>query len=571
MNELRYQLDLLKAMNQKLSAREKVYRTICETSSNAYIYYSFENHELITLGQWKLFFSFEINNMKELTRLSDAVDEDGAILLREALFPEKAGETVRELVCMDADRKRWLYFCITVIVDDNGEATDKIILISDASKEKKREERLAQMAYYDGMTGLYSRDGFREKLDTLVTKAVEQNDIVSTMLIRINNYFAIRDKHGIEAGEDLQGQFAEFLLEFCGDNVIAGHMDGDTYAMAISRPKGMQSAENVYKAMQRRAEDFFYIHGGQAVRISISLGVAELPESADTARELIHCVQMALSHCGDKHSFALYDIMMAQEELKKFEMGNRLRDALYNHQFLVYYQPQFHTGNKRLRGLEAMVRWQISEKEIRSADSFLPIARGNGLIIGIGNWVVEQSIIQYAKWRAKYGIRFIMSINISDLQFYKSDFIHMLMGWLKQYDVNPAEIELELTENVLRQDFIAAGEKIKLLRDYGVRIAIDNFGAGNASVNTLKELPPDTLKLDKSLIHTMLTDTAARAVTEGVINMAKAFGIELIAQGVEEPAQYEYLHAVHCDMIQGYLTGEPQTMDATEELLQKML
>lgn len=181
--------------------------------------------------------------------------------------------------------------------------------------------------------------------------------------------------------------------------------------------------------------------------------------------------------------------------------------------------------------------------------------------------MVEESIKQYAAWRKQFGFPFIMSINISALQYKREDFVDSIVGILNQYHVKPAEVELEITESVLIDDFGAVYEKLKILRNYGIRISLDDFGTGFSSLSYLKKLPIDTLKIDKSFIDTVMTDSATRVITEAIINMVKSLGFESIAEGVEEEQQYNYLHAIGCDVIQGYLFGKPLSPEELETVL----
>ena len=182
---------------------------------------------------------------------------------------------------------------------------------------------------------------------------------------------------------------------------------------------------------------------------------------------------------------------------------------------------------------------------------------------------MEQSIKQYHIWKEKYALPIILSINISAIQYMKEEFVEVLLGLLEKYRVNPSEIELEITESVLIEDFEKVAEKLRILRGHGIRVSLDDFGTGFSSLSYLKRLPIDTLKIDKSFIDTVLTDAATRVITETIINMARTLGFETVAEGVEQEQQYKYLYAVGCNVIQGYYLGRPQTAQQIEELLKR--
>lgn len=206
-----------------------------------------------------------------------------------------------------------------------------------------------------------------------------------------------------------------------------------------------------------------------------------------------------------------------------------------------------------------------------SPATFIPVAEKSGTIIPIGKWVVEESVKQYAAWKAQFGFPFIMSINISALQYKREDFVESTINVLKKYRVRPAEIELEITESVLIDDFEAVSEKLNQLREYGIRISLDDFGTGFSALSYLRKLPIDTLKIDKSFIDNVITDSASRVITESIINMVKSLGYESVAEGVEDEQQYQYLHATGCDVIQGYLFSRPLPPEEVEGMLNTSL
>lgn len=569
MNELRYQLDLLKAINQKLSAKEKMYRLVCDTSYNAFLYYSFEKDEVTLLGKWKSFFDFDIKDLREIPRLFDVVDEPYVLPLRDILFLEKNKQESASVECFLRDKKIWLEFRATAYYDENGEPADKVICITDITKFKTQNEELIYMAYYDSLTGLYNRNYFVRLLTEYVSRARKENAVVSVMLIDIDEFRKINEGLGIIVGDELVQQFGGVLKELSGENILVCHMNSDVYCMAIYDPAGSRSVEHLHKTILRRTREAFTLSGGQELNITVSIGVAEFPEAADSALELINCAEIVMfkGKAMGKNTIQYFDTPILNEFLHNIEIENKLKEAVFHSNFLLYYQPQYYAGSRRMRGVEALIRWKDADNAMISPDIFIPIAEKNGAIIPIGNWVVEQSIRQYACWKQTYGCSIIMSINISAIQYNKEDFVDFLMQVLKKYQVKPSEIELEITESVLIDDFQAVSERLMVLREYGVRISLDDFGTGFSSLSYLKKLPIDTLKIDKSFIDTVLTDSATRIITESIINMVKTLGVESVAEGVEEEQQYKYLHAIGCDVIQGYLMGKPQPAQDMEEIL----
>lgn len=573
MNELHYQLDLLKAMNQKLSSKEKMYKMITDNVSSAYLYYSVEKNEDIMLGKWYEFFDFEVHGLKDLEKLFDSVAEEHSLALREAFHSEKRGDKEAVVECRLKDSMRWLRFHVHVLYDENGKATDMIASIDDITQEKVQNEELEFMAYYDSLTGLYNRNYFVRSLAEFIRKAEEENCIVSVLIIDIDNFRKVNDGCGIVVGDELVQQFGTFLKGFSEDeNIIVCHLNSDVYCMAIYNPVGKRSVENIHKAIQQRTKDVFVLSGGRELSITVSVGVAEYPEAAKNALDLINNAEIVMFKGKDlgKNNIQYFNAPILNDFLESVEMENKLREAIKNDRFELYFQPQFYAGNKKLRGVEALLRWQDRPGHFISPAIFIPLAEKNGSIIAIGNWVVENSIRQYAIWRERYGVDFVMSINISAMQYKRDDFVSGLIDVLEKYQVEPSMIELEITESVLIDDFVSVIEKLKILKDYGVKISLDDFGTGYSSLSYLKALPIDTLKIDKSFVDTVLSDSSTRIITESIVNMVKSLGFESVAEGVEEEQQYHYLHAIGCDVIQGYLLGKPQSAVQIEELLQKI-
>jgi EAL domain-containing protein (putative c-di-GMP-specific phosphodiesterase class I) len=315
------------------------------------------------------------------------------------------------------------------------------------------------------------------------------------------------------------------------------------------------------------------LSGGHQANITVSVGVAEYPEAAANVLELINCAEIVMFRCKGmgKNTIQYFDTPILNDFLNNIEMENKLKEAVFRSNFQLYYQPQYYTGSKKLRGVEALIRWKDESRDMISPNIFIPIAEKNGCIIPIGSWVLEQSIKQFAQWRNQYGIPFVVSINISSVQFARENFVDALVTAVSMYKVKPSEVEIEITESVLIEDFDKVFEKLKILKDYGIRVSLDDFGTGFSSLSYLKKLPIDTLKIDKSFIDTVLADGATRIITESIINMVKSLGIESIAEGVEDDAQYNYLHAIGCDVIQGYLLGKPQPAEEIDSLLKKIL
>lgn len=570
MDKLRYQNDYLKAMNQKLKGNEDMYRLVCETSNNAFLYYSFETKEVKMLGRWNDFFDFDVKSPQDVHKLYDCVILEHEDTVRELLFLENQGFTEKTGECKLRVGRRWLGLRGYVEYDKTGVPLQKIISISDITRFKRQNEELTYLAYYDTLTGLYNRNYFVRLLGEFVRNAKENGENVSVMVIDIDDFRKVNDGMGMVAGDELVQQVGDVLKQFAAKNVIVSHINSDIYCLAIYAPGGETTPLHIYQKMMERFKKPFVLSNGSEVSITICVGVAEFPEATTQALELINCAEIVMfkGKALGKNSIQFFDTPILNDFLQNVQLDSKLKEAVSNQCFRLYYQPQFYAGNKKLRGVEALIRWHDDGKSnMISPGVFIPLAEKNGTIVPIGNWVLEESIRQCAKWRLKFGKRFIMSINISAIQYMREDFVEHLISVIEKYHVEPGCVELEVTESIMIDGIESVIHKLTRLRDYGVRVSLDDFGTGYSSLSYLKRLPIDTLKIDKSFIDTVLTDAPTRVITESIIKMVKTLGFEAVAEGVEQKAQYEYLHAIGCDVIQGYYFGRPQTVEEIEKLL----
>ena len=374
-------------------------------------------------------------------------------------------------------------------------------------------------------------------------------------------------------GDELVQLFGQYLIDLMGDNVIVSHFNSDIYCIGIYDPCGARSVETIYQSITERLKKPFRMSGGNEISITVSVGVAEYPEAASNTLELINCAEIVMFKAKSmgKNKIQYFEGTILNDFLQNVSIENKLKEAVFSQNFTMYFQPQFRTTDRQLRGVEALLRWRDDTGNMISPSVFIPIAEKNGTIVPIGTWVIEESLKAYAQWKRKYHYPLIMSINISAIQYQQPDFIDKLLQILEKYQVSPYEIELEITESILIDDFEEITKRLEILRDIGIKISLDDFGTGFSSLSYLKGLPIDTLKIDKSFIDTVITDENTRIITESIIYMVKKLGFETIAEGVETEEQFQYLNEISCDIIQGFYLGRPMPADDIEKLLANMM
>ena len=491
--------------------------------------------------------------------------------LKENIFYEKVENISVRMKLPGNKNYEWHRIFRNFEHDEKGNLKRIFGTITNIEDEKHHEKELKEKIEIDPVLHVYNRNAGVERINEYIKSNPESRDY-ALFVIDIDDFRKVNDGLGIVAGDELVQQFGSFLKEFNGDDVIVCHLTSDVYCMAIYDSCGDRSVEHIHKEIVKRTREPFYLVGGQVLNITVSVGVAEYPEAATSALELINCAEIVMfkGKAMGKNRIQYFDTPILNDFLKNVELDSKLKEAVFENNFLLYYQPQYYAGNRKLRGVEALIRWKDGNGRMISPAKFIPIAEKNGTIIPIGNWVLEQSIRTFSEWRNRYGFPFVLSVNISALQYQKEDFVETLLNIIHKYDVDPDEIELEITESILIDDFSAVTEKMQLLKEYGIRISLDDFGTGFSSLSYLKKLPINTLKIDKSFTDTLLTDSATRIITESIVSMVKSLGFESIAEGVEEEQQYKYLRAIGCDIIQGYLFGKPLSQEEIEQLLQKM-
>lgn len=569
MKDISYQIEYLKAMNKKLGEQEHIYQLLVQKSEHAFVYYSFENDEVRTLGLYRDFFDFEINSNEELMLFTDIIDRTYTPVLTECIYPERTKNTSIQAEVYDNQKDRWLFFETSLILDKLGNPKEKVLKISDVTFEHNKNDEIAYLAYYDALTGLLNRGYFIRKLSDMINIAKEKNDKIALINIDIDEFKRVNDGLGMSIGDEVLIKFGAFLKDLENDRVMISHLSNDIFTIAIYNPVGEYSVEKYRNIILKKLDNPFKVSNGQDVSFTVSMSAALFPDAADSAIDLISCADIVMYKCKSlgKGQFKYFDTNILNEFLSNVELEQQLNNAVLNKSFMVYFQPQYHSETCELRGMEALVRWRDKDKGIISPAVFIPIAEKNGTIIPIGKFVLEESIKQYAEWKEKYKVDFIISINISALQYKKDDFVDSVIEVIEKYKVSPKYVELEITESVLIDDFESVMDKLKRLRQYGVKISLDDFGTGYSSLSYLKKFPIDTLKIDKSFIDTILSDSSTRIITESILDMSHHMGFESIAEGVENEDQYKYLNEIGCDVIQGYYFGKPHPAEEIEKLL----
>lgn len=565
-----YQIDLLEAMNNRLLNNEEMYKVICNTSSNAILYYHFEDKRMVHLGNWSHFFDQDPKTIWSFNRIAEFAQEEDRVRLYEYMMLENRKKDRDVCEFKIKGRNMWVEMEVNVIYDENMDPVEKVLRFKDTTKFRLQNDELTYLAYYDSFTGLYNRNYFIIRLREMLEKAKEENCVLSVLFIDVDDFRKVNDGMGMLMGDELVQQMGQGFRELASENVLVSHFSSDIFCMAIYDSGVNRSVDQMVRAIKDRLEEPFHLSNGKEARVTVSIGVAEYPECASDALELINCAEIVMfkSKHLQKNGVQYYDAPIIQEFVERVNMEHKLEKALKDQGFFMCYQPQFSTDDRKLRGVEALVRWKDEDGKVISPATFIPVAEKNGSILQLGDWILEKSVSDFSKWISRYHFDDItLSINISALQFKNRDFIRTLIQVLKRYDMDPKMIELEITESVFIDDMDDVIAKMNVLREYGIRFSMDDFGTGFSSLSYLRRLPLDTLKIDKSFIDTVVTDNPTRTIAETIIDMGKKLGFHTIAEGVEDEVQFDLLREIGCENIQGFYMGKPMESEKIEELL----
>ena len=575
MEDLKYQIDLLTALNERLLNSEKMYRHIAECSGTLFMYFDYRSTpaKVDLVGPWDDMAGEKIANhpYDESYMLNFLLDEDQEPFRIHMLEIERKGQDTDSIEVRTRNKRYWLSCSANVTYDEDGNPLEKIISIKDITKIKMNSEELEYLAFYDSLTGVYNRNYFVRKFRDMCERADSEEVSVEIMFVDIDDFKKINDSIGLLFGDELVQEFGQYLKDFNGDDVIVGRFGSDVFVIAVYNPCGQRSCDNIYRKILERLRHPFTLTNKSEMMFTVSCGVAEYPDAGRTALEVIKNAEIVLYKTKErgKNGIQYFELDILNKFIKNVSVEKQLKEAIDTEGFQLYFQPQYYAENGKLRGAEALLRWPDPEGNgfITSPGEFIPIAEKNGAILPIGNYVIKEAVKTFNDWRTKYHIPMILSINISAVQLEKENFVDNMSHVLGMYGVNAENIELEITESVFINNFEDVIDKIKTLRGLGMRVSLDDFGTGYSSLSYLRQLPIDTIKIDRSFIDNALKDDSSSIIYESVIKMSQKLGFETVAEGVETKEQFNYLRERNIDIVQGYLLGKPISKVEFEKLL----
>jgi len=576
MDDLKYQIDLLTALNEKLMNSEHIYRTVSEFSGFLYIFKDYKTETAELIGPWDEMLREKITSVPYDERyMLSLIHDDDVKLYTESIYElEHKGEISSRIEIRTKTPCLWVECEAKIVYDTEGQPLEKIIAFRDISKRKAQNEEIAYLAFNDSLTGLYNRNYFVRCLRDLCEKAESEKVGVELLFLDIDDFKKINDSIGLLFGDELVQGFAVMLKEYQSDDVLVGRFGSDVFIVAIYNPYGQRSADYIYKSIREKLRKPYVLTNKNEVSYTVSAGVAEYPEAGKTALDLIKNAEIVLSKAKDsgKNTIQYFEYEILQQFIKSVSLEQKLKDAIDHEDFILYFQPQFDTKTNQLRGAETLLRWPDAHGSfVISPSEFIPIAEKNGAIVPIGNYVLKEAIRIMSNWKMRFRMDLTVSVNISAIQLEKDNFVEFIQHLLQSYEFDPKLLELEITETAFINDFETITSRINTLRQMGIQVALDDFGTGYSSLSYLREMPIDTLKIDKAFIDSALSDSGTSIITQSVVEMASKLGLSTIAEGVETQAQLDYMKSIGCDYIQGYLLGKPMSKLDFEKLIIRQL
>ncbi|RTL55563.1 MAG: EAL domain-containing protein [Rhodocyclaceae bacterium] len=435
----------------------------------------------------------------------------------------------------------------------DGALAHQIAVISDLTKHKQDESHIERLAYYDELTGLPNRQFLLQQLAGVIEREQRENTTCAVLLIDLDRFKTFNDSLGHSAGDVILKEAARRIESAIRRSDTVSRQGGDEFIAVLSQLHGPEDAaivaNNILAAMAKPIPV-----GQHQLTITPSIGISLFPHDANTPESLIRCADTAMYHAKEqgRNNFQYYTPVLNHRVQERMSLETALRGALLNGEFSLHFQPQIALDNGMITGAEALLRWRRSNGSWMPPDQFIPVAEDCGLIVPLGQWVLEEACRQRRQWNELGLPAFPIAVNCSALQFRQPAFKDQVVDTIAAHGLGPQHIELEITESVLMASPECAQSVLGELKALGIQVAMDDFGTGYSSLAYLKQFPVDRLKIDAAFIRGLDQDATSRAIVQSIISLGRSLGLSLVAEGVETQDMRLLLNQLGCDYAQGY-------------------
>jgi diguanylate cyclase (GGDEF)-like protein/PAS domain S-box-containing protein len=443
-----------------------------------------------------------------------------------------------------------------------------VCFVVDLTHNKQAQERLSHLAYHDALTDLPNQVLFKDRLKQAIALSRRHNQMQAVLLLNLDRFKTINDSLGYTAGDRVLQSVAQRLTSCVRESDTVARFGSDEFAILLTQIPRAQDAANTARSIKEALAQAF-VFEEQELFLSSSIGISLFPQDGQDTPTLLKSAGTALDRAKEQggNNYHFYTAGRTTYALKQLVLESNLRPGLDRGEFIIEYQPQVDTKTFQPVGMEALIRWRHPSLGLLYPESFIQLAEDSGVIIPIGEWVLRESCFQCKSWQDAGLEPLRLSVNFSARQFQQPTFVSTIAEILKETKLDPVWLELELTEGMIMKDPEKVIEKLHELRAMGIKIAIDDFGTGYSSLSYLKRFPLDTLKIDKSFVHDVCSDTNDAAIVRAIVTLGHALGLTVVAEGVETREELEHLRSLDCDVIQGFLFSKSLSTADFEELL----
>jgi diguanylate cyclase (GGDEF)-like protein/PAS domain S-box-containing protein len=461
---------------------------------------------------------------------------------------------------------RWVQSRSFHIPNPAGPSPLIVEIIEDITQRKETQHQLVHMARHDALTGLPNRTLLYESLGKALQHASHDGVAASILLIDVDHFKSVNDTLGHAIGDALLCEFAQRLMGCIRPTDTVGRLGGDEFAVVVLTPRSlhgpMEVAYRIIEALQKP-----FLVQGKSIPVTASIGIASCPPEGANIDALLRCADIAMYEAkqAGRNTLRRYTPQMNARLTEKLDIEDALRFAQSRNEFVLNFQPKMHIRSGKWTGVEALIRWNRPGHGLVLPQLFIPALEDLGLIVPVGAWVLDTACRQIRDWRDRGLEQVPIAVNVSARQVCEEGFAARIAGMLKEHDVDPALLELEITEGTLMGHNEATDTSLRQLRDIGLSISIDDFGTGYSNLSYLKRFPVNALKIDIAFIRDVTTNPDDATITTAMIKMAHSLRLKVVAEGVETSEQLDFLRMNGCDEAQGYYISRPLSADALFE------